>query len=207
MTSQGAVCSTCNNGWMGDLEQRAKPMFDAMLHGHGRALHRAGQRTLAAWASKMASVLERVHGAKRHMIPQEDCYHLFEHGEPSHRMLIWMAAHGGDVPAMGRMFGLDADMALDPDPDRGQRAIGAPRSRSGPSVLQLFGSTIPELLEGVVTDTTDTHLIWPFQQSCQVHARALVHRPRARRVRRRPPQRAAATLRRIEHLRTGARGD
>jgi len=54
----GAVCASCNNGWMSDLEGRAKPMLETMLEGRGRALHQEGQRTLAAWALKTAIMVD-----------------------------------------------------------------------------------------------------------------------------------------------------
>ena len=60
-----------------------------------------------------------------------------------------MAAYAGQHVAMGRMFGLDADMATGPDPDRGSRDIWGATIMFGPVVFKLFGSDIPELLEGV----------------------------------------------------------
>ena len=47
----GIVCERCNNGWMSDLEARAKPYLESMLRGHGRALHQAGLRTTAPHAT------------------------------------------------------------------------------------------------------------------------------------------------------------
>jgi len=39
-----AICAACNNGWMSNLENQAKPLVEPMLHGRGRVFHRAHQR-------------------------------------------------------------------------------------------------------------------------------------------------------------------
>lgn len=103
-TTVTVVCQACNNGWMADLEQRAKPMLEPMLQGRGRQLHAGGQRTLAAWALKTAMMIEHTHGAVQHVIPREDYADLMKRLEPSARVLIWMAAYGGETVAMGRML-------------------------------------------------------------------------------------------------------
>jgi uncharacterized Zn ribbon protein len=66
-----AVCQRCNNGWMSDLEQDAKPMSEATLDGRGRLLHAGGQRTLAARALKTAMMAGHTNGAARHVIGAE----------------------------------------------------------------------------------------------------------------------------------------
>lgn len=172
-TTVAAVCQQCNNGWMADLEQCVKPMLDPMLRGHGRLLHAGGQRTLAAWALKTAMMVEHTHGAARHVIPAEEYAHLMDHLEASEGVLIWMAAYGGETVAMGRMFGLDADMAGGPDPDRGTRDIWGATILFGPVVFQLFGSNIPQLLEGVVVRAPGCHRLWP-------HAGSFTWTPRPR---------------------------
>ena len=93
----GVVCESCNNGWMSDLESGAKPYLETMLRGRGRELHEAGLRTLATWALKTSMMVEHMHGAKRHIIPGEEYAHLFEHGEPSEHVRIWMAAYAGSL--------------------------------------------------------------------------------------------------------------
>jgi hypothetical protein len=54
----GVVCERCNNTWMSELESRAKPYLEPMLHDHGRLLHEGGQRTLATWALKTSMMIE-----------------------------------------------------------------------------------------------------------------------------------------------------
>lgn len=164
-TTVAAVCQGCNNGWMSALEQTAKTMLEPMLHGRGRVLHAGGQRTLAAWALKTAMMVEHTHGAARHVIGRGDYAHLMKQAEPSERVLVWMAAYAGQHIAMGRMYGLDADMATGPDPDRGSRDIWGATIMFGPVVFQLFGSDISELLEGVQLSVPGCHQLWPYAES------------------------------------------
>ena len=163
----GIVCERCNNGWMSDLESRAKPYLGSMLRGHGRALHQAGLRTLATWALKTSMMVEHMHGAKRHIIPAEEYVHLFEHGEPSRRVRVWMAAYAGTYAvAVGSMWGLDAETdeggPREWEPDRGARDIWGATILFGPVAFQVFGTTILPLLEGLDLNTRYTHRIWPY---------------------------------------------
>jgi hypothetical protein len=165
----GVVCKTCNNGWMSTLESQAKPYLDAMLHGHGRALHATGIRTLAAWALKTSMMVEHMDGAKRRVIPSEEYAHLFENGEPSERVRIWIAAYTGtEAAAVGGMWGLDTETnetgPREWEPDRGVRDIWGGTVLFGPVLFQLVGTTLVPLLEGV-QDLPHTHRIWPYQGS------------------------------------------
>jgi hypothetical protein len=120
----GAVCRDCNNGWMSELEGRTKPFFEAVLQGRGRVLHASMQRELAAWALKTAMIVEHQQGPVRHVVPPEEYEHLYRRGEPSSRVLVWMAAYSGTMStAVGHMYGLEVTMESDPDPGRGQRDI------------------------------------------------------------------------------------
>src|SRR5919106_151931 len=46
------VCLTCNNGWMNDLENRARPVLKEMISGSGVSLGVDEQRDVATWAVK-----------------------------------------------------------------------------------------------------------------------------------------------------------
>ena len=52
------VCSSCNNGWMSRLEERAKPVIERLLDHEASALDHENSRTLALWAIKTAMVLQ-----------------------------------------------------------------------------------------------------------------------------------------------------
>jgi hypothetical protein len=160
----GVVCKRCNNGWMAQLEESAKPFLDAALQGRGRELHRAGQRTLAAWALKTAMTAGRTQGAGRGVIPPHDHAYLYEHGEPPTGVRIWMTAYtGAKAVAIGLTNGFDMNMNEHPDRDRGWRDVWTATVAFGPVVFQALGSLAPELLDVVRPDTANTHILWPFE--------------------------------------------
>ena len=164
----GVVCERCNNGWMSNLESRAKPYLEPMLRGRGRAVHETGLRTLATWALKTSMMVEHMHGARRHIIPAEEYAHLFEHGEPSERIRVWMATYAGSqAVAVGSMWGLDAETnetgPREWEPDRGARDIWGATILFGAVVFQVFGTTILPLIEGLEVNARYTHRIWPYE--------------------------------------------
>ncbi len=163
----GVVCERCNNGWMSALEDRAKPYLETMLRGRGRELHQGGLRTLAAWALKTSMMVEHMHGAKRNIIPRDEYAQLYQDGDPSDRVRIWMAAYSGTyAAAVGSMWGLDAETnetgPREWEPDRGARDIWGATIVFGPAVFQVFGTTILPLLEGLEVNARNTHRIWPY---------------------------------------------
>lgn len=66
---------------------------------------------------------------------------------------------------MGRMYGLDADMASGPNPHRGSRDIWGAAITFGPVVFQVFGTTVLPLLEGLEFNGMNTHVLWPHRSS------------------------------------------
>jgi hypothetical protein len=51
-TTVRAFCKSCNNGWMSDLESKAKPILEPMLTGTPKALGTSDQTLLATWVIK-----------------------------------------------------------------------------------------------------------------------------------------------------------
>jgi hypothetical protein len=112
-----AVCGSCNNGWMAQLESDSKEsLFSSAFAGRGRSLHRGGQRTLAAWALKTAMMVEQTNASVRRGIPRAEYAHLRARGEPSERVRVWIASYSGTLAvALGLPFGVDIDMCAGPD--------------------------------------------------------------------------------------------
>jgi hypothetical protein len=56
---KGAVCETCNNGWMSDLEKEAKPILLPLVEGsrHVSSLGEAERLSIARWAFKTAFMI------------------------------------------------------------------------------------------------------------------------------------------------------
>lgn len=162
----GTVCGSCNNGWMSNLENTVKPFFIGAFEGRGRELHRALQRDLAAWGLKTTMMVEHQQKPARYVIPPSEYAHLYKRREPSLNVLVWMTAYMGiKTSALGHLYGLDADMAIDPDPGRGTRNIWGSTVVFGPVVFHLLGTDIPGLLTGVVMKTPNTHQLWPYKRT------------------------------------------
>jgi hypothetical protein len=55
-----AVCTTCNNGWMSDLETAVGPLIEPMIKGDNASLTTDQQITVATWAGMKTAVFEYV---------------------------------------------------------------------------------------------------------------------------------------------------
>jgi len=55
-----AVCRTCNNGWMSDLETAVRPLIELMIKGYNASLTTDQQITVATWAAMKTAVFEYV---------------------------------------------------------------------------------------------------------------------------------------------------
>ena len=83
-----SVCATCNNGWMSDLEDEAKPFLLSMINGHRRTYYRRGQCLIATWLLKTALVA----GSKFEPALPSDFYErLYAERQPSDDTRVWLA--------------------------------------------------------------------------------------------------------------------
>jgi hypothetical protein len=159
-----AVCAPCNNGWMAELEERARDLLTPMLAGRGRRLHAGGQQTLATWALKTALMLEHTRGLQARSFPTQLYHDLYTRREPPASVRVWMASYAGDVPAFGQSYGLDVDLAQ--SPDRGVRDIFGATVGFGPVAFQVFGSSIAGLVDEIrIGAPPVVHQIWPGEGS------------------------------------------
>lgn len=53
----GAVCTTCNNGWMSHLEGQSKPIFERLFRVQPTEISGGEARTLSRWAYKTSVLL------------------------------------------------------------------------------------------------------------------------------------------------------
>jgi hypothetical protein len=65
------VCLSCNNGWMNDLENRARPTLKEMISGSGVSLTPDEQRDVATWAAKTAMCVEKTFPTATQAIPND----------------------------------------------------------------------------------------------------------------------------------------
>lgn len=88
------VCGRCNNGWMGSLETKAKPIFKAIIDGEVNSLTRPQQISLATWATMKAFIAEFVE-ADGIGSSQEEREAFKRICLPRPTWMIWMARYLG----------------------------------------------------------------------------------------------------------------
>jgi hypothetical protein len=86
------VCRECNNGWMSQLQEAAKPFLVPMLTGQKVALYESGKTTLASWAAMFVMVAEQVDQTKVAISAVERQW-LREKRRPSSYWRIWIGQH------------------------------------------------------------------------------------------------------------------
>lgn len=151
------VCGHCNNGWMSHLEEVAKPYFGTMLHGRGRHLYKPAQTTLASWALKTSMVIVASQAKDEAVIPRADHRYLREHGKPPAMVRVWIGAYAGTHPALSDSYGIEAVTAADGE----LRRIWGMTVTFGPVSFHVFGSDLPDVLNGVTFRAPWLHQIWP----------------------------------------------
>ncbi|MEY9883937.1 hypothetical protein [Bradyrhizobium sp. USDA 329] len=85
----GRVCGECNNGWMSDLQNAAKPLITELLSGKWRDFSSDEQETLAAWATMFTMVVEYKDPATV-AISQEHRSEFCKSRKPPKLFKIWM---------------------------------------------------------------------------------------------------------------------
>lgn len=102
------VCEECNNGWMSELENCAKPILTPLILGKPCVLNRLDQFTLASWAIKTAMVFEATRVSGRSFYTPEERRHLLDTSVPPPRTSVWLAQYRGDLGAYCKAEDLDS---------------------------------------------------------------------------------------------------
>jgi hypothetical protein len=94
------VCEKCNNGWMNDIDQAARPFLEPMMLGDRPdelVLDRIAQNAVSLWAAMTAFTMEHIRPAMP-LLSTSD-YHAFYQGRvvPS-GWKVWMARFNGLRP-------------------------------------------------------------------------------------------------------------
>jgi hypothetical protein len=55
------VCERCNNGWMGQIEEAAKPILIPLIQAQQTSLFRNNRKALAEWIALKAIVIDSAH--------------------------------------------------------------------------------------------------------------------------------------------------
>ena len=87
------VCSTCNGGWMSNLEGCAKSALPPLMAGQRCNITEGGQKLLATWAAKTAMVAERL--LPETDITQPERAWLMDHQCPPDNWYVWISAYQG----------------------------------------------------------------------------------------------------------------
>ncbi|HZZ57824.1 MAG TPA: hypothetical protein VFE31_08325 [Opitutaceae bacterium] len=87
------VCAECNNGWMKDFQDGAKPILVPFFNGTLLSLNRPQQKVLAAWATMTAMVMEYVR--RPIIVPQAERTRLRKDLTALPTWMIWMGRYGG----------------------------------------------------------------------------------------------------------------
>jgi hypothetical protein len=85
------LCRPCNNGWMSNLESRAKPVIESILDDRLTSLDAAAQALLATWAVKTAMVLEAFDPAQPWFYSAEERGQMRLSRSIPRRTSVWMA--------------------------------------------------------------------------------------------------------------------
>jgi hypothetical protein len=87
------VCANCNNGWMSEVEQEAKPYLVPLLDRTPNVLPPEAQAAIATWAFKTSCVM----ATTRHpnLVSDRDIVYLFQHRKPPDDVEILVGSYKG----------------------------------------------------------------------------------------------------------------
>jgi hypothetical protein len=83
------VCSTCNHGWMSDLENCVRASVGATVHDISVTLDVETQSAISRWITKTAMVLEAAIPAEKRFYSRDGCRQL-RLGTIPERSMIWL---------------------------------------------------------------------------------------------------------------------
>lgn len=131
------VCLSCNNGWMNDLENRARPALTEMIAGSGVSLSPDKQREVATWAAKTAMCVEKTFPTATQAIPTDYYSALYaDTWRPPNDLVVWAGCYLGETP-----FGIShRSWPLWQFVKRQPSKMFQATYRIGHLILQLFGS-------------------------------------------------------------------
>ncbi len=86
-----APCAACNNEWMNDMDKELSVFGPQLVRGKPVKLTKAKKIALAAWAVKLALMLQLVYPRdSRFVIPEADYQQFYADRRPSSLMKLWV---------------------------------------------------------------------------------------------------------------------
>ena len=101
-------CEPCNNGWMSELENEAKPCLLPMMEGRHRTYYADGQDRIARWVLKTA-LMSMLAGedADLRAFARLECSRFFAERRPTPWTQIWTGASNFTTGGLFHAFNLD----------------------------------------------------------------------------------------------------
>jgi hypothetical protein len=92
-----APCTTCNEGWMEDIEDETRPILTPLIQHEDAELQPLDKETLARWATLRVLMGQYGDAADRpKVIPPERYHRFYEARELPAKAQIWMARRNGE---------------------------------------------------------------------------------------------------------------
>ena len=111
------VCTTCNNGWMSQLETQVRPTLEPMLRGNYVRISSEQQLVLVRWIVKTAMVLEHIGAAvRRKFFSQTEYLGIRTAQALPERLYVWLS-HVVDPTVAASASEDDFTFQLDDHPD------------------------------------------------------------------------------------------
>jgi hypothetical protein len=91
-----SVCEECNNGWLHDLETKARPVLTRLVMGETADLSTDEQKTVATWSYRTALLFQLLRAERVRAIPLDRFRELFALRRPPTEARVWLGAAKGD---------------------------------------------------------------------------------------------------------------
>ena len=172
----GQICRKCNNGWMSQLQQRAKPVLLPLMQGKPAILSRQAQELIARWIA-MSTMTSDFFYPDKHAVPQADRDLLYGTGNgdgavPQDTWKMWIGRYQrGDW--VGRWVHNSIPIySKDDAPELSAAGIPRPNTQTttiifGELYVHVFSCPFPEIV-AMVNLRESAHSmvaqIWPFRE-------------------------------------------
>jgi hypothetical protein len=164
------ACARCNNGWMSDLQQKAKPHLLPLMHGDVSAIGINEQKLLTAWIAMTISVAEYFGG--RIAVPSADRRYIkkFRAAPPHWKIWIGNFARGDWRPHLvHNTFAFSSEKYHIKRNEFGMRQPQAQTSAFTVNKLDIFaGSSISDIFEKwrlTARGSRKLAQIWPIERN------------------------------------------
>lgn len=163
------VFASCNNGWMSQLENRVKPIVEALFSEEPVTLDSGDQTALTVWSVKNAMIFEALRHNRPWFFVESERRALGETLQVTPRTSVWIAkcvGHGGAFCSASDLKGIAGVSA-------NQVEVYITTMGFGPLAIQVLSGRLPEVVAPNPSMTADqrpgpwdrvTLRIWPVQQ-------------------------------------------